>query len=40
MRTRRFSLLLLLAVLFLAPLACTNPMGPKPSGDDVAQNKL
>ncbi len=40
MRTRRLSILLLLAVIFLAPLACTNPTGPKPAGDDVAGSKI
>ena len=40
MRSNRLAFLLLLATLVLAPLACTNPVGPKPAGDDVTSNKI
>jgi hypothetical protein len=36
MRPSRLLIAALLTVLFLGPVACTNPVGPTPSQDDTS----
>lgn len=40
MRNIRFSFIVLLAAIALSATACTNPLGPKPSGDTVASSGI
>lgn len=40
MRNFRFSFIVLLAAIALSATACTNPLGPKPSGDIVSSSGI
>jgi hypothetical protein len=40
MRNIRFSFIVLLAAIALSATACTNPLGPKPAGDNVASSGI
>ncbi len=40
MRSIRVLLIVLLATLAIAPAACTNPVGPTPSQDDLGTTKI
>lgn len=40
MRTARRFLIIVLALAAASATACTNPLGPKPSGDTVASSSI